>query len=156
MLHLCCVQIFYSLRSRLTLKIPGFEAKSLFLFCLLITGLGIASLSHAPDRIVVDMNLFLKRKQGMSQAERRRFPRRQSEGTQVHMYAHGKSVQRCKVRDISRAGLFILSDNILPLELPVELVFTCVHTRKIVKIYRRSAYVARASEDGMAVHFFDW
>jgi hypothetical protein len=30
-----------------------------------------------------------------------------------------------------------------------------MHTRQLVKIYRRSAYVARASEDGIVVLFFD-
>ena len=101
------------------------------------------------------MGIFRKRKQGISLAERRRYPRRHAERTQVHLYAQGESVQRCKVRDISRAGIFILTDIVLPPALPVELAFTCLHSRQIVKIYRRSAYVARAAEDGVAVLFFD-
>lgn len=51
--------------------------------------------------------------------------------------------------------MFVETDTALPLAEMVELAFTCLHTRRIVKIYRRSAYVARASEDGVAVLFFD-
>jgi hypothetical protein len=101
------------------------------------------------------MGIFRKRKQGESLAERRRCPRRPSEGTQVYLHAQGESIMRCKVRDISRTGALILTDIVLPLALPVELAFTCLHTRQIMKIYRRSAYVARASEDGLVVLFFD-
>lgn len=101
------------------------------------------------------MGIFRSRKQSMSSSERRRYLRRQSDGAQVYLYAHGKKSQRCKVRDISRAGMFVETDAALPLAEMVELAFTCLHTRRIVKIYRRSAYVARASEDGVAVLFFD-
>jgi PilZ domain len=106
------------------------------------------------QQIVTDMGIFYQRKQGERLTERRRYPRRPSEGTQVYVYAQGESVMRCKVRDISRAGALILTDIVLPLALPVELAFTCLHTRQIVKIYRRSAYVARASEDGVVALFF--
>jgi hypothetical protein len=101
------------------------------------------------------MDIFHKRLPGMSLAVRRRYPRRLTEGSQVHLYARGESVLRCEVRDISRTGVLILTDIVLPLALPVELAFTCRHTRQIVKIYRRSAYVARACEDGLVVLFFD-
>jgi hypothetical protein len=101
------------------------------------------------------MSIFFKNNKGESLAERRRYPRRPSEGTRVYLYAQGKSVMRCRVCNASRAGVLILGDNVLPQALPVELAFTCLITRQIVKIYRRSAYVARASEDGMVVLFFD-
>jgi hypothetical protein len=101
------------------------------------------------------MGIFRKRKQGMGSTERRRHPRWHSDGTQVHLYVQGESAQRCKVRDISRAGMFIETETSLPLALPVELAFTCLYTRQIVKIYRRSAYVARDSDHGVAVLFFD-
>ena len=101
------------------------------------------------------MGIFYKNNQSESLAERRRYPRRLSEGTQVYLYAQGKSVMRCRVCNASRAGLLILSDIVLPQALPVELAFTCLITRQIVKIYRRSAYVARTSEDGIVVLFFD-
>jgi len=101
------------------------------------------------------MSIFRKRKQGESMSERRRYPRRRSDGTQVHLYAEGISTQCCKVRDISKAGIFIQTGTPLPLAQFVELAFTCLHSRQIVKIYRRSAYVARTSEDGVVVLFFD-
>lgn len=101
------------------------------------------------------MGIFNKRKQTLRPAERRRFLRRDSDGTRVYLHAPGLKAQRCKVRDISRAGMFIETDTSLRLALPVELAFTCLHTRQIVKIYRRSAYVARAAEDGVVVLFFD-
>jgi len=104
---------------------------------------------------VTDMAIFRNRKQGGNLAERRHYPRRPTDGTQVYLYAQGENVIHCKVHDISRAGMLILTDIVLPLALPVELAFTCMHTRQLVKIYRRSAYVARASEDGIVVLFFD-
>ena len=57
--------------------------------------------------------------------------------------------------DISRVGMFVETSTSLPLALPVELAFTCLHTHRIVKMYRRSAYVARTSENGVAVLFLD-
>lgn len=101
------------------------------------------------------MSIFRKRKQGMRSAERRRYPRRHTDGSQVYLYTQGVGTQRCNVRNISRAGMFVETATSLPLTLPVELAFTCLHTRQIVKIYRRSAYIARASEDGVVVLFFD-
>lgn len=101
------------------------------------------------------MGIFHKQKQGIGSAEQRRYPRRQSDGTQVYLYARGGGSQRCRVRDISRAGMFIETDASLALALPVELAFTCLHTHCIVKIYRRSGYVARAADDGVVVLFFN-
>jgi len=101
------------------------------------------------------MGIFRRHNQGTGLAERRHYPRRTAESTQVYLYAQGKSVIRCQVRDISRVGMLIMTDIVLPLALPVELAFTCLYTRQIVKIYRRSAYVARTSEDGLVVLFFD-
>jgi hypothetical protein len=101
------------------------------------------------------MSIFSKHKLSMRSVERRHYPRRHSGETRVYLYAYGESLQPCKVRDISSAGIFIETDTFLPLALPVELAFTCLYTRNIVRIYRRSAYVARASEDGVAMRFFD-
>jgi hypothetical protein len=101
------------------------------------------------------MSIFSTQKQSMKSTERRHHTRRHSDNTQVYLYAYGGSTQHCKVRDISNAGMFIETDTILLLLQPVELAFTCLYTRHIVKIYRRSAYVARASEDGVAVLLFD-
>ena len=91
----------------------------------------------------------------MTSTERRHHARRHSDNTQVYLYAPGESTQHCKVRDISRAGLFIETHTTLILLQPVELAFTCLYTRHLVKIYRRSAYVARATEDGVALLLFD-
>ena len=91
----------------------------------------------------------------MKSTERRHHTRRHSDNSQVYLYAPGESTQHCKVRDISSAGLFIETDITLLLLQPVELAFTCSYTHHIVKIYRRSAYVARASEDGVALLLFD-
>jgi hypothetical protein len=91
----------------------------------------------------------------MKSTERRHHTRRHSGNAQVYVYAPGESTQHCKVRDISSAGLFIETDITLLLLQPVELAFTCLYSHHIVKIYRRSAYVARASEDGVALLLFD-
>lgn len=105
---------------------------------------------------MADMGIFSKRKQTSARpAERRRYPRRHADGTQVYLYSRGGNSQRCKVRDISRAGMFIETENSLPLAIPVELAFTCLHTRQIVKMYRRTAYVARVTDDGVVALFFD-
>jgi PilZ domain len=101
------------------------------------------------------MAIIYMRNQGVILIDRRRYPRRPSETTRVYLHAQGESVMHCKVRDISRGGALILTDIVLPLALPVELAFTCLHTRQIVKIYRRSAYVARASEYGLVALRFD-
>jgi hypothetical protein len=101
------------------------------------------------------MDTFRKRKQCNLSPERRRYPRMRSDGTRVHLHALGEHTQSYKVRDISRAGMFVETDTYLPLALPVELAFTCRHTYQLMKLYRRSAYIARTSYDGMVVLFFD-
>ena len=101
------------------------------------------------------MGIFSKHKQGMRPVERRQYHRRHSDGARGYLYAPGGKSQRCQVRDISRAGIFIETKISLPLALPVELAFTCRYTRQIMKIYRRSAYVARISEDGVVALYFD-
>lgn len=101
------------------------------------------------------MGFFSKHKPGSRAADRRHYPRRYTDQSQVYLYAHGVNLQRCKVYDISRVGMFVETSTSLPLALPVELAFTCLHTHRIVKMYRRSAYVARTSENGVAVLFLD-
>ena len=101
------------------------------------------------------MGIFSKYKSTMRAAERRHYPRRYTDQAQVYLYAPGENLQRCKVYDISRVGMFVETSTHLPLALPVELAFTCLYTRQIVKMYRRSAYVARTSENGVAVLFLD-
>ncbi|MCG6967634.1 MAG: hypothetical protein LJE59_14115 [Chromatiaceae bacterium] len=90
----------------------------------------------------------------MSLPERRRHPRWRTEGARAFLYARGEPVQRCKVRCVSKAGLFIETDQALPEGLMVELALTQAYTRQLVKIVRRSAYVARASSSGVAILFF--
>jgi hypothetical protein len=101
------------------------------------------------------MGIFRTRDQGLNSTERRHYLRRRAGGSRVHLYALGECAKRCMVRDISRAGMFIETSSSLPLALPVELAFTCMHTHRVVKIYRRSAYIARISEEGLVVLFFD-
>ena len=101
------------------------------------------------------MGIFRKCEQGIHSTERRHHLRRHAGGARVHLYALGECAKRCLVRDISRAGMFIETSAYLPLALPVELAFTCMHTHQIVKIYRRSAYIARVSEEGVVALFFD-
>jgi hypothetical protein len=91
----------------------------------------------------------------MKSTERRHHTRRHSDKTHVYLYAPGERTKHYKVRDISSSGLFIETDTPLLLLQPVELAFTCLYTHHLIKIYRRSAYVARASEDGVALLLFD-
>ena len=90
----------------------------------------------------------------MSLIERRRYSRWDSDGKQVRLLVPGHHTQRCKVRTVSRAALFIETDSLLPEGTLVELAFTLLHTDQLVKVFRRSAYVARSSESGLAVLFF--
>lgn len=90
----------------------------------------------------------------MDLAERRRYPRCYPESTQVYLYVRGEGVQRCKVRCLSRAGVFVEAAARLPEGSRVELAFTVFHSNQLVKMYRRSAYLARASDSGLAVLFF--
>jgi hypothetical protein len=101
------------------------------------------------------MGIFHKHILSTKPADRRHYPRRHTGEAQVYLYAQGKSLQRCKVYDISRVGMFVETSIALPLALPVELAFTCLYTHHIVRMYRRSGYVARVSENGVAVLFFD-
>jgi hypothetical protein len=101
------------------------------------------------------MGIFSRHKPGTTTADRRHYPRRYTDQSHVYLYAHGENLHRCKVYDISRVGMFVETSTSLPLALPVELAFTCLHTHRVVKMYRRSAYVARTSDKGVAVLFFD-
>jgi hypothetical protein len=56
---------------------------------------------------------------------------------------------------MSRVGMFVETDSSLLPGQRIELAFTCLYTHQLVKIYRRSAYVARASDEGVAVLFCD-
>ena len=92
----------------------------------------------------------------MPLTERRHSARRFIDGIQVHLNLPGERTQRCKVRCISGDGIFI---DPLPAALQpdrrVELAYTCQYTRQLVKMYRRSAYVARVSETGVALIYCD-
>ena len=87
--------------------------------------------------------------------ERRHRTRRATDGTHVHVHVLGAGTQRCKVRSMSSAGIFVETAATVQPGLRIELAYTCSYTRQIVKIYRRSAYVARVSDDGMALLFSD-
>jgi len=60
------------------------------------------------------------------------------------------------VRSVSKVGVFLEVDPLLQLVrgLAIELAFTRAYTQQVVKLYRRSAYVTRVSNDGVAVLFF--
>jgi hypothetical protein len=73
----------------------------------------------------------------------------------VHLHVWGEGIQECKVRCMSRVGIFVETDTDFVIGRRVELAFTCHHTRQLVKMYRRSAYVARTSDDGVALIFSD-
>ena len=90
----------------------------------------------------------------MSSPERRRYARWSSEGAQAILYVRGQRTQRCRIRSVSKAGVFIEVDDSLPEGIAVELAFTRSYTGQVVKMFRRSAYVARATHDGIAVLFF--
>ena len=88
--------------------------------------------------------------------ERRRHPRWRSEGAQAILYIRGQSAQRCRVRSVSKVGVFLEVDPSLRLSrgLSIELAFTRQYTQQVIKLYRRSAYITRVSPDGVAVLFF--
>ena len=86
--------------------------------------------------------------------ERRRFPRRPVDGVQAYLFVQGERTRRCKIRSLSRAGLFIEIDAFLPRGLAIELAFTRMYTKRVIRLYRRSAYVTRISDQGVAVLFF--
>jgi hypothetical protein len=87
--------------------------------------------------------------------ERRRHPRWRSEGARAYLYIRGGGAQRCKVRSVSKVGVFLEVDPGVDLArgLSIELAFTRSYTHEVIKLYRRSAYVTRVGEDGVAVVF---
>jgi hypothetical protein len=87
--------------------------------------------------------------------ERRHCARRCIDGIHVHVNLRGEHTQRCKVRCISIDGIFIDPVAALHPDRRVELAYTCQYTRQLVKMYRRSAYVARVSENGVALVYSD-
>lgn len=91
----------------------------------------------------------------MGLIERRRHPRWRSRGARAFLFVQGEPTQRCTVRSVSKAGLFIETDSFLPRGLAVEMAFTRPYTDQVIKLFRRSAYVTRVSVDGVAVLFFD-
>ena len=92
-----------------------------------------------------------------SLTERRRHPRWRSNGAQAYLYVRGERPHRCKVRSVSKEGLFLELDSFLNLArgLTIELAFTRSYTGQVTKLYRRSGYVTRVSHDGVAVLFFE-
>jgi len=92
-----------------------------------------------------------------SLTERRRHPRWRSNGAQAYLYVRGERPQRCRVRSVSKEGLFLELDEFLNLArgLTIELAFTRAYTGQVIKLYRRSGYVTRVSNDGVAVLFFE-
>lgn len=86
--------------------------------------------------------------------ERRQYPRRPIDGVQAYLYVRGERTQRCRIRSLSRAGVFIEIDAILRKGLAIELAFTRLYTAQVIKLYRRSAYVTRVTDDGVALLFF--
>lgn len=70
------------------------------------------------------------------------------------LYVRGEPVRRCRVRCMTKGGIFIETDTKLVVGATVELAFTRSHTRQLVSVARRSAKVARSSESGAAILFF--
>ena len=90
----------------------------------------------------------------MSLPERRHYPCWRVEGKSAFLYIPGEKVQRCKVRCVSKEGLLVETDTKLSEGLVVELALTRSYTPGLVKLVRRSAYVARASDSGAAILYF--
>jgi hypothetical protein len=90
----------------------------------------------------------------MNLPERRRFPRWRAEGAQVFLYIRGQRVQRCRARHISKAAVLVETDTKLTEGLTVELALSRHYAGHLVKMVRRSAYVARTSNSGTAVLLF--
>jgi hypothetical protein len=55
------------------------------------------------------MSISSKHKLSMKSTERRHSIGRHSDNTQVCLHADGESAERCKVGDISSAGMFIVT-----------------------------------------------
>ena len=90
----------------------------------------------------------------MSLPERRRYPRWRAEGARAFLYIRGQQVARCKVRHISKAAVLVETESTLTEGLTVELALTRPYSRQLLRIVRRSAYVARTSQSGTAVLLF--
>lgn len=90
----------------------------------------------------------------MTLPERRRFRRWRAEGARAFLYLRGQRVQRCKVRHVSKAAVFVETDSLLTEGLTVELALTRPYSDRLVKVVRRSAYVVRTSRNGTAVLLF--
>jgi hypothetical protein len=85
--------------------------------------------------------------------DRRRYHRWRSDTALAYLYVPGQQVQRCRVRSVSKAGLFIETPSGLREGMAVELAFARADAEQVVKLYRRSACVLRVSADGVAVVF---
>jgi hypothetical protein len=92
-------------------------------------------------------------RQELGLTDRRRYHRWQSETARAYVYVRGQGVQRCRVRSVSKAGLFIETRSGLREGTAVELAFARADAEQVVKVYRRSACVLRASAEGVAVVF---
>ena len=103
----------------------------------------------------VPATLSNSRMHRMTLTERRHCRRVFADSTHVHLHVLGDSTRRCKVRCMSSDGIFIEPGMALQPGLRIELAYTCQYTRQIVRMYRRSAYVARVSDDGVALLFSD-
>jgi hypothetical protein len=90
----------------------------------------------------------------MNLPERSHYPCWRVDGKRAFLYVSGEKVQRCKVRCVSRAGLLVETDTRLSEGLIVELALTRSYKPGLIKLVRRSAYVARASDSGAAVLYF--
>ncbi len=89
----------------------------------------------------------------MGLTDRRRYRRWQSDRARAYLYVRGQKAQRCRVRSVSKAGLFIETRSNLPTGIAVELAFARPDAQQVVKVYRRTAYVVRSSDEGVAVVF---
>lgn len=76
------------------------------------------------------------------------------EGKRALLHVPGAGVQSCKVRCVSKAGLLVETDARLSEGSLVELALTRAYSPQLVKLVRRSAYVARASDSGAAILYF--
>lgn len=86
-------------------------------------------------------------------AERRAQSRRKS-GTTVYVSRAFRGVERCRLRDVSRSGAFVESeDPNLMRGTVVELAFKVDRSESLTKVYRRSARVVRRSPLGFGLRF---
>ncbi len=74
--------------------------------------------------------------------------------SRVYIRVAGQPVRQCAVRCLNQSGLVIKTDMRLPRGEQVELAFFRLHTPQLVKVVRRSAYVVRAADTGIAMLFF--